>query len=185
MFISGSAYEYGRFGDSGKDFIKDLSKALLKREFKLVSGFGLGVGTHIVEGALEEIYVEKKKKITDELCLFPFPLGNHTAPVWHSYRDHMLDEAGVALFIFGNKLEDISIKEADGVLKEFDIAYAKGSLLIPVGASGYAAERLWKRVVENYDDYFDTREKFELFLQLGTSPFRLESLIELILEIAN
>ena len=185
MFISGSAYEYGRFGDSGKDLIKGLSKALLKREFKLVSGFGLGVGTHIVEGALEEIYLERKEKITDELKLFPFPLGNHTTQVHHSYRDHMLDEAGAAIFIFGNKLEDISIKEADGVLKEFHIACSKKVLPIPVGASGYAAERLWHRVVEHYDDYFETREKFELFVQLITPPTHIECLIDLILEIAN
>lgn len=143
------------------------------------------MGAHVVEGALEEIYLEKKEKITDELELFPFPVGCSSEPVRHSYRSHMLSRADTVLFIFGNKLEDIAIKEADGMLKEFEIAAANKARLIPVGASGYAAEKLWKRVVENYDDYFLTREKYDLFTRLGAPPVHPQALINQIIEIAN
>jgi hypothetical protein len=38
VFISGSAYEYGRFGEeNGRDFIRDLSKTLLKNGFKIIA----------------------------------------------------------------------------------------------------------------------------------------------------
>lgn len=185
IFISGSAYEYGRFGDMGKGFIRDLSKALLKNDFKIVSGFGLGVGPYIVEGALDEIYMKRKEKITDRLQIFPFPPGGDSDAVKSSYRDNMISQAGTALFIFGNKLEDICIKESDGMLKEFEIARSNNALLIPVGASGYASEKLWKRVIEKYDDYFETREKYELYEQLGNPSIDPETLIDTIIRIAN
>src|SRR5580704_17542469 len=56
VFISGSAYEYGRFGDDGKDFIRCLTTALLRHDYKIITGFGYGVGNYVVEGALQEIY---------------------------------------------------------------------------------------------------------------------------------
>ena len=185
VFISGSAYEYGRFGSAGKFLIRDLSRALLKNDFKIVSGFGLGVGSHIVEGALEEIHGNQQESIADQLQCFPFPPAGQSQKIRHSYRTDMISRTGVALFLFGNKLEDISIKEADGLLMEFEIARSQQVMLIPVGASGYASEKLWKRVMEGYDDYFETREKFELFEQLGDPSTDPETLIDLVIRVAD
>ncbi len=58
-------------------------------------------------------------------------------------------------------------------------------MLIPVGASGYVSEGLWKNVLECYDDYFDNREKFEWYEQLGNPCARPEDLINAILQIAQ
>ena len=54
-----------------------------------------------------------------------------------------------------------------GSKSEFEIARSQKAVLIPVGASGYVSRKLWKRVVEDYDDHFETREKYELVEQLG------------------
>jgi hypothetical protein len=185
VFISGSAYEYGRFGEIGKPFIKHLSKTLLKNDFKIVSGYGLGVGTHVVEGVIDEIHLERKGKITDELQCFPFPHENRSSTIRNSYRSSMISRAGAAIFIFGNKLDDIAIKDADGVVAEFEMAKSNNALLIPVGVSGYASEKLWKRVVQEYDDYFETREKYSLYEQLGNPYIAPEKLIDLIVRIAS
>jgi hypothetical protein len=185
VFISGSAYEYGKFGEIGKPFIKHLSKTLLKNDFKLVSGYGLGVGAHVVEGVIDEIQLERKRRLTDELQCFPFPHENRSSTIWSSYRSSMISRAGTAIFIFGNKLNDIAVREADGVMAEFEMAKSNNALLIPVGASGYASEKLWKRVVGEYDDYFETREKYSLYEQLGNSSIAPESLIDLIVRIAS
>src|SRR5260221_11925468 len=88
-FISGSAYEYGNFGEAGKFFIRDLSRALIKINFKLVSGFGLGVGCHVIDGALDEVYLEKKAKISDHLQVFPFPSIDHPETIKSNYRVDM------------------------------------------------------------------------------------------------
>ena len=185
VFISGSAYEYGRFGDDGKDFIRSLKKTLLKNDFKIISGFGSGVGNYVLEGALNEIYLEQKTKITDQLRVFPFPVLTELESVHLNYRDDMISQAGTVIFLFGNKLEDIAVREADGMRKEFEIARSHKALLIPVGVSGYISEQLWKDIVERYDDYFDNREKYEWYERLGNPEARPAELIDAILQIAQ
>ena len=188
VFISGSAYEYGRFGDTGKAFIRDLSKNLLKNDFQLVSGFGSGVGAYIIEGAMEEIYLERKEKIGTQLQVYPFPFaesGSHSEIIKTTYREDMISQADVVIFLFGNKLEDISVKEADGMLKEFEIARANKAVLIPVGVSGYISEKLWNTIITQYDDFFETRENFELYRQLGDPYTDPDQLIDIIIQIAK
>ena len=186
MFISGSAYEYGRFGDRGRNFIRDLSKALIRNDFKIITGFGSGVGNYVIEGALNEIYLEKKERLIDHLQIFPFPTGaDYLQTIWEHYRNDIIPQAGITLFLFGNKLQDIAVREADGMLQEFEIAKFHKTLLIPVGASGYASEKIWKKVVERYDDYFDSREKYELYERLGDPCTEADDLIDVILQIAG
>jgi hypothetical protein len=187
IFISGSAYEYGRFGEeNGRDFIRDLSKTLLKNGFKIISGFGSGVGNYVIEGALHGIYLEQKEKVTDQLKVYPFPgLNGGTENIHTNYRDDMISQAGIAIFLFGNKLMDISVREADGMREEFEIAKSYKALLIPVGASGYISEKLWKDIVARYDEYFDSREKFEWYECLGNPAARPDELIDAILQIAQ
>ena len=185
VFISGSAYEYGSFGDLGRPFVKDLTKTLLKNDFRIISGFGLGVGNSVLEGALDEVYHRKKEKISDHLQVYPFPSSARTGNIRDCYRTEMISQAGVVIFLFGNKLEDIAIREANGMLKEFEIARSHNAKLIPVGASGYVAERLWLEVRLRDDEDFDSREKFELYEQLGTAYTRPERLIELMIQLAK
>ncbi len=185
VFISGSAYEYGRFGDDGKTFIRELSRSLVKNGFQLISGFGSGVGNYVVEGALNEIYLGEGEKLTSRLKVFPFPVETHLLEsIQKNYRNDIISQAGTAIFLFGNKLEDISIREADGMRKEFEIARDHKVLLIPVGACGYISEQLWQDMLGQYDAYFDSREKFELYEQLGNRAARPEQLIDTILQIA-
>jgi hypothetical protein len=185
VFISGSAYEYGRFGSAGKFLVRDLSRALIKNDFKIVTGYGLGIGPHVVAGALEEIYSKKDEQVSDHLQIFPFPSAPYSENISASYRCDMIAHADIVLFIFGNKLHDISIREADGLLKEFEIARSYKKILIPIGASGYASEKLWKRVVRDYDDYFETRGKYDLYEQLGDSSIDPVTLIDLVIQAAN
>jgi hypothetical protein len=185
IFISGSAYEYGRFGDNGRFFVRDLSKALLHNGFRIISGHGLGIGPAIIEGALHEIYREADRHFGDYLRIYPFPPTECPEGVWQHYRKDIISQAGIAIFLFGNKLEDISIREADGMLKEFEIARTRGALLIPVGSSGYVSEKLWASVLSRYDDYFENREIYDLFQQLGDPSLEQEDLIRTIVAIAG
>jgi len=185
VFISGSAYEYGRFGDTGRPFVRNLTKTLLRNNFKVISGFGLGVGGAVVEGAMDEVYLEKKTNITDHLHVYPFASHEHHKDVKTSYRMDMITRAGVAIFVFGNKLHDIAIKEAEGMMEEFQIASSNKAVLIPVGASGYVSERLWQEMMARFDEYVDSREKFELYEELGAPYTRHDRLIDIIIQIAQ
>ncbi len=97
----------------------------------------------------------------------------------------MISQVGTAIFLFGNKLEDIAVREADGMLKEFEIARSYHARLIPVGASGYISARLWQEVLSSYDEYFDSRELFGLYERIGDPSLRPEELIDTILQIAD
>lgn len=59
----------------------------------------------------------------------------------------MISLAGIAIFVFGNKLVDGKAVEANGVIREFEIAVQKGVITIPVGATGYAAKTIYETVI--------------------------------------
>lgn len=182
VFISGSAYEYGRFGDEGKDFIRCLTTALLRHDYKIITGFGYGVGNYVVEGALQEIYGRQQTRLTDQLRIFPFP---DLDSLHRNYRDDMIAQAGTAIFLFGNKLEDIEVRRAEGMRKEFEIARSHGTLVIPVGVSGYISAELWKDLIDQYDEYFPDRSTFDWYLRLGNPEAGPADWIDAILQIAN
>ena len=52
------------------------------------------------------------------------------------YRDQILSECGVGIFIFGNKVVDGKIVIGDGVIEEFEIAKSRGLKIIPIGSTG-------------------------------------------------
>ena len=55
----------------------------------------------------------------------------------------MIEKAGIAIFLFGNKRDGRGkIVRADGMEEEFQIAQSKGLHVIPVGATGWVAQRI-------------------------------------------
>lgn len=66
----------------------------------------------------------------------------------------MLSSAGIAIFIFGNKMEKSKEKtDANGMMEEFEIAITKGVIPIPIGATGDASLTLWTKVMDDFDNY--------------------------------
>src|SRR5437868_5585848 len=64
VFISGSAYEYGTWGaGAAENFIRSLSQALIRNDNRIVSGFGLRVGSQVITGVLEERYQRQGKRL--------------------------------------------------------------------------------------------------------------------------
>lgn len=66
----------------------------------------------------------------------------------------MISLAGIAIFLFGNKLVDGKVVEASGVKREFEIAFDQGLVLIPLGLTGYTAQVLWDTVVADPARYY-------------------------------
>ncbi|WP_421870151.1 SIR2 family protein [Marinoscillum sp.] len=181
IYISGSAHEYGGWDSStAESFISSLSKKLIESDYKIVSGFGLGVGSFVINGVLEEIYLNKKENLEDQLLLRPFPQGKKGKELWPTYRKDMISYAGVSLFVFGNKLENNELVVADGVRKEFEIAKQQNVLLIPVGATGSMAKKLYDEISTDFEKYFELGVKSD-FEKLGDSSLTPEDLIESIL----
>lgn len=161
IFISGSASEYGEFDEKeASEFIQLLSKSLIQKGYSLISGFGLGVGSNVIIGALNEIYIKCKVINNDRLLLRPFPQGiendDTRKKLWTQYREDMIFRAGISIFIFGNKKDNASenIVYANGVKSEYEIARKHGNLIVPIGCTGYVAKEIWDDVAANLEEFY-------------------------------
>ena len=159
VFISGSTDSFDTPWDEGKaeELAGKLAGALVSRDCRITSGFGIGIGSAVINGALEVIYSDKYRHMDEHLCLRPFP-QNIADPVeraarWRRYREDILEETGVSVFMFGNKMADGAAVEAGGCIQEFEIAKEKGNLIIPIGSTGYAARTIYEEVKSNIEDY--------------------------------
>lgn len=187
IFISGAAHEYGSFGErNATEFVYKLSSELVRRHYNIVSGFGLGIGSAVISGALEEIYLKKGHKITDQLILRPFPQstsGSIALPeLWRQYREDMINHAGVAIFVYGNKKVDDKVVLSIGMQQEYEIAKSKGLLIIPLGLTGYMAKEIWTAERKRIEDDNVSSQYVELFEKLNDSTLSLENLSKVIFD---
>lgn len=172
LFVSGAAHEFGPWGEEqSHKFIAQLSAGLIKNGCKIVSGFGLGVGSSVICGALEEVYMKQGRQIQEQLLLRPFPQPSKTqnfSALWTQYRDDMIAHAGFSVFLFGNKISDQGLLPSNGMWEEYEISKSKNNIVIPVGATGYVARDIWEKEVSIFkeenvkDDIF-----YDLFIKLG------------------
>lgn len=190
IFISGAAKEYAPYEkNESEKFVYELSKELVSKDYRIVSGFGLGIGSSVISGALESIYMSGGKLDDDQLLLRPFPqqAGKMDLKLlWKKYREDMISYAGIAIFLFGNKLIDGKLVLSDGMREEYEIAKNLGVAVIPVGATGYIAKDLWETEMEalNSNDKILNEIK-ELFAELGDDSKTLSQITEVILKIIS
>ncbi len=160
IFISGSAATYAPWSENESHrFLALLGKRLTESGMNVITGFGLGVGPHVINGVLDELEKEGTRNLSERLTLRPFPFAitdpEKRKKRWTSYRQDMVSRAGVAVFVFGNKADPSGkILPADGMFEEFEIACRSGLLVAPVGATGYVAECLHQKVSEDFQSYF-------------------------------
>jgi Sir2- and TIR-associating SLOG family/SIR2-like domain len=173
VFISGSAADYSPW-DEGKaqELIHAISRGLIRDGFGVVSGFGVGVGPHVVNGVLEQLETERTQMLDDRLILRPFPVAisdtHERKRRWTAYRKDMLQHAGVALFLFGNRANPAGgVVSADGMEEEFRLAVARGLFVVPAGCTGGMAKTLHSKVLDAFDEYYPLHGYRRMFEALG------------------
>lgn len=184
IFISGAAHIYEPFTeDEAKDLIHTLSYKIAEKEYKIVSGFGLGIGSIVINGALDYKLNSSYQNLDDLLILRPFPQiqsGIKTIPeIWTEYRKDMISKAGIAIFVFGNKkLENGDIEDSKGMIEEFDICLENNVIPIPIGATGSVSKKLWEKVVNEFNRYYPNNNDLnEAIIELGKGNLSKEELI--------
>jgi hypothetical protein len=97
----------------------------------------------------------------------------------------MIHLAGIAIFLFGNKIQDGKMVPASGAEREFEIAVENGLRVVPIGATGYVAEKLWKKVYNNLDKYHPgyLPEFEENFKEIGDSELEPDALLESVVKL--
>ncbi|ANQ57188.1 SIR2 family protein [Vibrio parahaemolyticus] len=189
IFISGSAEEYGHWDKQlALDLIHSLSSSLVKAGYRVVNGFGWGVGSAVINGALEAIYSNPEKYSEEQLVMRPFPQhpsnGKDLAQLWREYRQRMISQSGVAVFLFGNKLQESKVVNADGVRKEFEISIENGLSVIPIGCTGYMAKELSETILSDKEKYFPNSSWLEKeILELNDISNNSEDIVRKVLSI--
>ena len=167
IYISGASHEYGTYTrEEYEKFISDLSETLVRNGYRIISGYGLGVGSAVISGVLNEVYGHQHKSLTNELLLRPFPQGDDDIKaLWSQYRRDMIRNSGISLFILGNKL-DINTGKlllSNGMQEEYDLSKEQGNFLLPIAATGYMAESLYEQLIKNLDE---EHKKYEAELRV-------------------
>lgn len=173
VFISGSIEDYSEFPKVG-EFIKKLSYHLVKNNFKIVNGYGKGVGSYVING-VAKFCKETDTKIDDYLNLMPFSTvgkdEKHLRKMWIAYRKEMISQCGIGVYISGNKVEDGETINAYGMIKEYGIAKENDLVNIPLEFTGGAAKKLYednkgdlKKEIQRYveNDYKNKHKVKEL-----------------------
>lgn len=187
VFISGSAHEYGEFGeDRMRKLCGQLGERLIEEDYRLVSGYGLNIGTYVVEGALIKLYQKGDSAFEKHVTLRPFPRNlpsaSSEAEFNRDYRDDMISRCEFAIFIAGTSRTK---RESAGVLEEYEIARNRGKFPIPIGATGFAARRIWEIMQPQIKAIYRGAVSPRLFQQLNNPKVKPESLLNAVFEIIN
>lgn len=192
VFISGSTDFYSKEWSKARvdELAYKLANQLVKEEFRVTSGFGLGIGSSIINGALDEIYNNKYKHMDEHLCLRPFPQGiidsNERKAKWKKYREEIIKENGIAIFMFGNKKgEDGGKVIADGCIQEYEIARDEGRVIIPIGSTGDAAGEIYSKIQEEREKDTEQYSYLEKYMkELGTEK-NIDNIVNIVLDIVK
>ena len=108
IFVSGAAVEFGAWTANEADsFLYDLGASLSAEKNRIITGSGVGIGGPIINGTLEHLDKEGIAISEERLMMRPFPHTASGKPAskdrWTSYRKSMIEHAGIAIFVFGNK----------------------------------------------------------------------------------
>lgn len=190
IFISGAAHDYTPWSQPDAErFVYNLSREISKADFRVISGFGLGIGSAVITGVLEQTIMNGRRLDSEQLVLRPFPQTQSgkrpLSELWREYRNTMIDHAGIAIFLFGNKLQGDVVVESNGMREEFEIAREKGVFVIPVGVTGSITRKIWEEVLASFDPakYQNGNEILPLLQALGDDNTDLDAATRIVLNL--
>lgn len=98
--------------------------------------------------------------------------------IWTDYRNDMISKAGVAIFVFGNKLDNGNIIPSKGMMEEFEICLKHNVIPIPIGITGWISKELWENVSSNLLKFYpDNAELHKAIQELGRENISKEEII--------
>lgn len=192
IFISGAAHTYEPFTEEkAKNLIHKLSYRLAEEKYKIISGYGLGIGSMVINGALEYKYQSNYRNLDDLLILRPFPQiqsgDKSISERWTDYRNEIISQAGIAIFMFGNKLDkEGKIVLSNGMKEEFDICLKYNVIPIPIGCTGSISKELWDDVMQNHQHLYSNNESLIAELKsIGNDDISNEEIISKVIAIVS
>lgn len=110
----------------------------------LVTGSGMLVGPAAMAGFIDSLRDGGGWDVDRRLIVraFPQPLAGAVPDQahWTTLRTELARQSGVVVFLGGSKMAGGNLVPAEGVLEEYALAKTAGAYLLPIGATGGAAE---------------------------------------------
>ena len=190
VMISGAAHDSSPLGQNRLDSLcEELGRRLIEDGYDIVSGVGKGIGAAMMVGAHKALARPDASRLAQRLKLFPFPYWHPVISERTSYyetnRKEMAAQAGVSIFIAGNKEDDGKVIESPGVDAEFKEALKNHHFIIPIGATGYAAKTIWTKVVANPKEFFKDCDVSAELKAMGESSSSNDELLSAVFSILN
>ncbi len=66
----------------------------------------------------------------------------------------MISKAGIAIFVFGNKMVNGELVDSNGMEEEFQICLKHNVIPIPIGSTGSVSKKFWDEVVGKLENYY-------------------------------
>ncbi|WP_241132443.1 SIR2 family protein [Achromobacter insuavis] len=153
VFVSGSYPEERTQTAEGRlvvEVSEGLGRLIGTLGCRLVSGFGLTVGSAAIAGRLGEVYKHKHVHLDSALLLRPFPQSIPKATkkddFFARYREDLVLQGGICVVVGGIKKQNRQFAVAPGVIAEATIARSNGRPVVPLGFTGGAAQELWQQM---------------------------------------
>lgn len=176
---------------------EDVGRKIGESNRDLVTGAGILVGSASISGFLAALRNGGGWDLDRRLIARPFPQplkdNSPNDNDWTALRNELARQAGIVIFIGGSKFFEGALIPAKGVLEEFECAKESGAFLLPIGATGGAAQVISEELFSS--DLITTgsgaQRPFDKELkQLSDSSLLLEkksreSLVSLIFEIID
>lgn len=173
---AGAAHEYGTAWEyTAPQFIRALVKELYQKHYKIITGHARGIGSYVISAIVEECQ-NNVSKLEKHLMIKAFPYEdknrNDYKELVTTYREGIFKNAGIAIFMFGNKISEKGVVLTDGVYQEFKIAQKANAYIIPIGSTGYVAKQIWDEVCVHINDYPYLKSE-ESVLRESTDPAKI------------
>lgn len=175
VFVSGSLAD-GALSPEEAAYVRAVARVVGRvvadAEARLVSGYGLGIGDHVLSGMLGAGWLEASSNLDKRITVRPFPQtipsGIDREAFNRRYREDLVALAGACVVLCGirDKRDGPGFENAPGVHQEVQIARSLGRLIIPIGATYGAAAELWKEMAARPDE-LDRRVPRAEFAALG------------------
>jgi hypothetical protein len=180
VFVSGASSEYAPLGrDRLEGLATEIGAQLIRDGYNLVSGFGLGLGEQCVLGALRALFGIPKGAEMERLVVRPFPRakdGDQQAQNTY-HREELIARSGVVIVLSGNRGTPTGTEVSSGVLEEVEIAKRQRKFVIPIGATGHAARKIWEAANADPEQYLPGIKARSELRVLGNSSATNEQLL--------
>ena len=140
------------------NFCKNLALRISESDYRIINGYGFKIGYYIACALTNDMIQRSYQSFDEKLLMYPF--NEHSDNETKTrHREYMISKGNIAIFIFGSDEDDA------GMIEEFEIASSRGLAVIPVGTTGYAANKIYNLVRERIIDYPYLEKEIDL---LGT-----------------